>query len=40
MYEQGGEMYNHHVAHYGRPSLFGYKDIIPLWKAEKWGGTP
>jgi len=22
--------------HYGHPSEFGYKDIIPLWKAEKW----
>lgn len=25
-----------HVEHYGHPSKFGYKDIIPLWKAEKW----
>jgi alpha-L-fucosidase len=24
------------VDHYGHPSKFGYKDIIPLWKAEKW----
>ena len=22
--------------HYGHPSTFGFKDIIPLWKAEKW----
>ena len=22
--------------HYGHPSKHGYKDIIPLWKAEKW----
>jgi alpha-L-fucosidase len=28
--------YKYHVAHYGHPSKFGYKDIIPLWKAEKW----
>jgi len=21
---------------YGHPSVVGYKDIIPLWKAEKW----
>ena len=21
---------------YGHPSKFGYKDILPLWKAEKW----
>lgn len=26
----------HHVATYGHPSTFGYKDIIPLWKAERW----
>jgi len=26
----------YHLAHYGHPSTFGYKDIIPLWKAEKW----
>jgi len=26
----------HHLKHYGHPSEFGYKDIIPLWKAEKW----
>lgn len=28
--------YLYHVEHYGHPSVFGYKDIIPLWKAEKW----
>lgn len=28
--------YVYHIAHYGHPSVFGYKDIIPLWKAEKW----
>ena len=26
----------YHIEHYGHPSKFGYKDIIPLWKAEKW----
>jgi len=36
MYEQGSGHYNYHIAHYGHPSSFGYKDIIPLWKAEKW----
>lgn len=25
-----------HLEHYGHPSKFGFKDIIPLWKAEKW----
>ncbi|HUX96998.1 MAG TPA: alpha-L-fucosidase [Bacteroidales bacterium] len=28
--------YNYHLEHYGHPSKFGYKDIIPLWKAERW----
>lgn len=28
--------YLYHVKHYGHPSEFGYKDIIPLWKAERW----
>jgi alpha-L-fucosidase len=27
--------YNHHVKNYGHPSKFGYKDILPLWKAER-----
>ena len=25
-----------HVDHFGHPSKIGFKDIIPLWKAEKW----
>jgi alpha-L-fucosidase len=28
--------YLYHVKNYGHPSKFGYKDIIPLWKAERW----
>ncbi len=36
MYEQGSGHYKYHLAHYGHPSKFGYKDIIQLWKAEKW----
>jgi alpha-L-fucosidase len=36
MYEQGKRQYAHHLAKYGHPSTNGYKDIIPLWKAEKW----
>lgn len=28
--------YVYHVAHYGHPSVFGFKDIIPLWKADHW----
>jgi len=36
MYEPGNKHYKYHLEHYGHPSEFGYKDIIPLWKAEKW----
>ena len=35
MYVPGHPHYAHHLEHYGHPSEFGYKDIIPLWKAEK-----
>lgn len=28
--------YEYHIKHYGHPSVFGYKDLIPLWKAEHW----
>ncbi|HVY74900.1 MAG TPA: alpha-L-fucosidase [Puia sp.] len=36
MYEEGSDDYLYHIAHYGHPSVFGYKDIIPLWKAQRW----
>ena len=36
MYQEGSDDYKYHVAHYGYPAIFGYKDLIPLWKAEKW----
>ena len=36
IYVEGSDQYKYHVAHYGHPSHFGYKDIIPLWKAQKW----
>jgi alpha-L-fucosidase len=36
IYEPGNKHYKYHIEHYGHPSEFGYKDIIPLWKAEKW----
>src|SRR4051794_24306331 len=36
MYIEGHPAYKYHVAHYGHPSKFGYKDVIPLWKAERW----
>lgn len=36
MYLEGHPDYLHHVKHYGHPSRFGYKDLIPKWKAENW----
>ena len=36
MYLQGTRQYEYHVQHYGHPSKFGYKDICPFWKAERW----
>jgi alpha-L-fucosidase len=36
LYEEGSADNKYHVANYGHPSKFGYKDIIPLWKAERW----
>ncbi len=29
-------VYTYHKEHYGHPSEFGYKDIIPMWKAERF----
>ncbi len=36
MYEPGNGHYKYHTNHYGHPSEYGYKEIIPQWKAEKW----
>lgn len=36
MYIQGNRDYKYHVEHYGHPSKFGYKDFIPMWKAENF----
>jgi alpha-L-fucosidase len=36
LYVQGSGQYNDHLEHFGHPSVKGYKDLIPLWKAEKW----
>ncbi len=36
MYEEGTPDYKDHLARFGHPSTNGWKDIIPLWKAEKW----
>jgi alpha-L-fucosidase len=36
LYDPNDGAYKYHVEHYGHPSRFGFKDIIPLWKAERW----
>jgi alpha-L-fucosidase len=36
MYIEGQGQYKHHIEHYGHPSKFGFKDTLPLWKAEKF----
>lgn len=36
MYEQGSGQYNFHVANFGHPSVFGYKDLAARWKLEKF----
>ena len=36
MYMEGHYKSNFHREHYGHPSEFGYKDILPLFKAERW----
>ncbi len=36
MYMPGSRAYEHHVKTYGSPAAFGYKDFIPLFKAEKF----
>jgi alpha-L-fucosidase len=36
LYVQGHPQYKHHLETYGHPTKHGHKDLIPLWKAEKW----
>jgi len=36
MYMQGSGAYNYHLKTYGHPSVWGYKDVVQLWKAEKF----
>ncbi|TCC91727.1 alpha-L-fucosidase [Pedobacter frigiditerrae] len=36
MYQEGSEQYKYHLATYGHPSKFGFKDVINEWKAESW----
>lgn len=36
MYIETEAQYKYHLEHYGHPSKFGYKDLIPLWKGAKF----
>jgi len=36
MYTQGSDVFKHHIATYGPQDKFGYKDFIPMFKAEKF----
>lgn len=36
MYKKGTKQYEYHIKNYGLPSEFGYKDFIPMFKAEKF----
>ena len=36
MYREGTPQYEYHLKTYGHPSKFGYKDFIPMFKAEKF----
>jgi alpha-L-fucosidase len=36
MYIQGSKQNLYHVQNYGPPSKFGYKDVIPTWKGDKF----
>jgi alpha-L-fucosidase len=36
MYIEDSDQYKYHLERYGPPSRFGFKDIIPTWKAERF----
>jgi len=36
IYEEGSYCAEWHRKHYGHPSEFGFKDVLPLFKAENW----
>ena len=36
MYDRKSSVYRHHVKTYGDPAEFGYKDLVPLFKAQKF----
>lgn len=36
MYLEGSDQYRHHLRTYGHPSKVGYKDLVRLWRAERF----
>jgi alpha-L-fucosidase len=36
MYQKGQADYDYHIAHFGDPSVYGYKDICKNWVVDKW----
>ncbi|MBM7789989.1 alpha-L-fucosidase [Tenggerimyces flavus] len=36
LYREGSDQYLYHRRTYGHPSRFGYKDLVALWKAERF----
>jgi alpha-L-fucosidase len=36
MYVQGSRQYEYHVKTYGHPTKVGYKDVIPVWNADRF----
>ena len=36
MYQEGSNQNKFHLEKYGHPPVFGFKDVINEWKAEKW----
>jgi alpha-L-fucosidase len=36
MYQQGNEVYDHHLKTYGHPADTGFMDFYPKWTAENW----
>ena len=39
MYNKGSDEYKHHIATYGPQDRFGYKDFLPMFKAERFDPT-
>jgi alpha-L-fucosidase len=36
MYIEGSRQYKYHLQRYGHPTKFGFKDVIPTWRGEKF----